>query len=205
MTGTELRDSWTCGACRVTSRNPRVGAVPMPERWDRDGEGRPRCLSCGKAARSEGRGDDKRAARQRRSAEVRRREREEREAAIADALLDLEPGEVAGPEALAAVAAVTGLGEGKVANVRKAMWKDGRLERPVDDGPLAETAAALRSAGRGLTGREVAAELGVSLGTARARLYKLEQEGRIAGRLAPERASNSARTPPKVWEIAASV
>jgi hypothetical protein len=50
VTGTDLRDSWTCGACGVTSRNPRVGAIPMPERWDRDDEGRPRCFSCARRA-----------------------------------------------------------------------------------------------------------------------------------------------------------
>jgi hypothetical protein len=43
---TETRHSWTCGSCTVTSRNPRLGTIPMPDSWDRDDEGKPRCAAC---------------------------------------------------------------------------------------------------------------------------------------------------------------
>ena len=87
MTGTELREAWTCGSCGVTSRNPRIGAVPMPGQWDRDSDGRPRCVACSREGKGLDPRDAKRARRQRASAAAHQKKRLEREEAIADALL----------------------------------------------------------------------------------------------------------------------
>jgi hypothetical protein len=124
VTGTELRESWTCGACRVTSRNPRVGPSPMPPRWDRDDEGRPRCVACSRAVNGIDPGE-KRARRQRASAAAHQQKRIEREEGIADVLRALSPAE--GPEAVAEAVEATGSGRAKVEEVRRALRASGDL------------------------------------------------------------------------------
>jgi hypothetical protein len=124
VTGTELRNAWECGTCGVVSRNPRVGAAPMPAGWDRDDEDRPRCLACSRA----GNGldpSDRRARRQRASAAAQKRKRLEREQAIADALLALGPAE--GSEAVAEAMEASGAGRAKVEEVRRTLRASGEL------------------------------------------------------------------------------
>jgi hypothetical protein len=175
VTGTELRDSWTCGACRVTSRNPRVGPSPMPPRWDRDDDGRPRCVACSRAANGID-PDDKRARRQRASAAAHQRQRIEREEGIADVLRALSPAE--GPEAVAEAMEATGSGRQKVEEVRRALRASGDLPPARGRGKRAEpSAASAEKATKGKrieealrrdhrrTDAEVAAELGVAAST----------------------------------------
>ena len=194
MTGTELRDSWACGACGVTSRNPRLGAVPMPERWDRDDEGRPRCVACSRAANGID-PTDKRARRQRASAAAHQQKRMEREEAIADALRALSPAE--GPEAVTEAMEATGSGRAKVEQVRRALRASGDLPPARrGQGKRPESSAASTKAAKGQkveealrrdhrrTNAEVAAEVGAAASTVYAarRRLGLRWDSKAAGR-----------------------
>jgi hypothetical protein len=174
VTGTELRDSWACGSCGVTSRNPRIGAVPMPGQWDRDSDGRPRCVACSREGKGLDPRDAKRARRQRASAAAHQKKRLEREEAIADALLALSPAE--GPDAVAEVVKSSGSGRQKVEEVRRALRASGELPSPKSQ-PNPPVLAGKEKARKGKriedalrrdhrrTDAEVAAEVGVATST----------------------------------------
>lgn len=97
----------------------------MPERWERDDEGRPRCLACSLSGKGLDPRDMKRARRQRASAAAQKRKRLEREEAIADALLAISPAE--GQEAIAEAMEASGSGRAKVEEVRRALRASGDL------------------------------------------------------------------------------
>lgn len=131
VTGTELRDSWTCGGCGVVSRMPDVGAFPLPGGWTAD-DGRVTCLACVRAADTarsgKGRGQGAGAA-------ARRLENAE---AIAEIRTELagHPDPMS-KEALKEIAEIVGCGVQKVRVTRTEMQRRGEL---TPDGP-ATTAA----------------------------------------------------------------
>jgi hypothetical protein len=97
----------------------------MPERWERDDEGRPRCLACSLSGKGLDPRDVKRARRQRASAAAQKKKRLEREEAIADALLAISPAE--GQEAVAEAMEASGSGRAKVEEVRRKLRASGEL------------------------------------------------------------------------------
>jgi hypothetical protein len=196
VTGTELRDSWTCGACRVTSRNPRVGPSPMPPRWDRDDEGRPRCLSCSRWADPDARGRVVKAA----LGESTSERLEKRDALAREKAADAERGEAKarelmaaraepwGEAALIAVAAEVGVGRETVRKVRRSLADEGaitpspRRKRPkaprkVRDAWREKTLALVREIGGEVSPQQIIEASGDKPVTVRHRLRHLAEDG----------------------------
>lgn len=158
----ELRKVWECSECRVSSRKPRVGATPLPAGWSNDGA--PKCLACRRAD-----GETKTPQQRRMSASVaaKSKAREERHAAIRDALADLAPAQGRAP--LEEVAAATETSRSTVDQVRRDMRAAGELppgvrgntaRRSQDEGPSnADRAKAALMANPGRLDAEIAAEI----------------------------------------------
>jgi hypothetical protein len=153
----------------MTSRRPAEGAVPMPERWDRDDDGRPRCVACQRAASGDGaRAKGATAAARRRSAEVMA---EARRAVLAHP----DPGT---NEALAEIAEEVGCSVQKARAARTQLVKRGEVVAPAAAtaargrrGPAADKGEAIRRLEEALrrdhrrSDREVAEEAGVARST----------------------------------------